>query len=420
MYKANPYLFDVAAFMLIAYWSLVGRGKGWSLSRAMRNPLVLPWMVIVATFFWATLVSGIWVPGQYYLYSLFYFLMYVEGLAVLMIVLAAPIDERAKRRLLWVALLAGTWVTFYAVLQFFGIVGTARVIPKGWEIAEEGTGIFSTLGPAYFHVGYFSVVSTLVGFSLAQSTRGPLRGVAALLTVFCTIPAVVSGARACFVALGIAISVIILRREYRRYFATWMMAVITLGLVNFFYSGSITMKRLEGERTAQPAMTRITYPLEQMASELKEHFPIMLLAGGGFYVVPKEDHWRLGYGIHNLYLRPLEQGGLPSFIASIWLWIRLGTHLGRRRPAPSATALDESFRVAMFGYFVALLMVGWAGGHFWLQMGTEHLNCFLILMLGLALTQTGEVPAEPASPPLLDDADPRDDWPTGSHRTGFA
>jgi hypothetical protein len=394
LYKLNPYLFDVAALMLVSYWFLVGRNKGWRLSLALRNPLVAPWLAVVGTFFWATIVSATWVPMRYYGYSVFYFLQYVEGLAVLLIVLAAPIDERAKRRLLWVALLGGTWVAFYAALQFFGIVGTARVIPKGMEISLEGTGIFSTLAPTYFHAGFFSVVSTLVGFAVLQSSRGLLRPVAAVLTLFCTIPAVVSGTRAAFLALGIALFAVVLQREHRRYIATWMMAALVLGTVNFFYSGSITMDRIEGYRPVASVHDRILGPLVQIAEEMEEHFPIMAIAGGGFYVVPIGDRWRMGYGIHNLYLRPLEQGGVASFIASIWLWIRLGTHLRRRRQTPSVSALDEHFRIAMFGYFVALLIVGWAGGFFWLQGGTEHLNSYLILMLGLALSETGESPTE--------------------------
>jgi hypothetical protein len=404
MYKLNPYLFNIAALMLISYWLLVGRAKGWQLSLALRNPLAMPWLVIVGTFLWATIVSATWVPFQYYRYSLFYFLEYVVGLAVLLIVLAAPLDERAKRRLLWVALFAGTWVAFYAVLQVVGVAGTARVIPKGWEVAEEGTGIISTLGVSYFHAGWFSVISTLVGLTLVQSSRGPLRVVAAVLTLVCTIPAAVSGARAAFMALGIALFLVAIRREYRRHLATWVMAALALGVITFFYSESLTRERYERHDDTQ---SRILQGPRGIVKVMKEHFPIMPIAGGGFYVVPHGNHWRVGYGIHNLYLRPLEQGGVPSFIASIWLWIRLGTHLGRRQRTPSANALDEHFRAAMFAYFVSLLMAGWAGGHFWLQFNTEHLNSFLILMLGLALSETGGSPAEPdPSPPVYERPQP--------------
>jgi hypothetical protein len=58
----------------------------------------------------------------------------------------------------------------------------------------------------------------------------------------------------------------------------------------------------------------------------------------------------------------------------------------------------------MFGYFVALLIVGWAGGFFWLQGGTEHLNSYLVLMLGLALTETGDSQAgqDSSGPPDAD------------------
>lgn len=396
-YKVNPYLFDVAAMLLFSYWLLLGRAKGWQLSRALRNPLAVPWLVIVATFFWATAVSATWVPTKHYVYSLFYFGKYVEGLIVFLIILAAPLDELAKRRLLWVGLLGGAWVAFYAVLQFFDIVGTARVIPKGFEITEEGRGIFSTLGTTYFHAGWFGVISTLVGLTLFVDSRGLARLVALFLTPFCAIPAIVSGTRAAFFGLGVATFSIAIRREYRRYLGTWLLALLVAGFANFFYGQSITMQRIERIEASygrQSPRARLITPLGQIVEEMQEHFPIMAIAGGGFYTVPRGDNWRHGYGIHNIYLRPLEQAGILSFIASIWLWVRLGAHLGRGRPMPSANALDERFRVAMFGFFVALLVVGWGGQTFWLDHGTEHLGIYMILLLGLALTGTGGPSAE--------------------------
>jgi hypothetical protein len=394
-YKVNPYLFDIAAVTLFFYWLLVGRSKGWRLSLALRNPLALPWLVIVATFLWATLVSATWVPAEHFVYSAFYFVKYVEGLIVLLIFLAAPIDEQAKRRLLCVALLGGTWVAFYSLLQFFGVVGTARLIPKGFDITLEGTGIYSTLGSTYFHAGWFGVMSTLVGVALFIGSRGPLRLVALVLTPFCTIPAVVSGARAAFYGLGIALFSIAIRRQYRRYLGTWLLALLVAGFANFFYSQSITMQRIEereGLRGSAPQ--RIVRPVVTLVEGMREHFPIMVIAGGGFYVVPRHGKWRHGYGVHNVFLRPLEQAGVLCLIASIWMWIRLGTHLGRGWQKPSANALDESFRVAMFGFFVALLVVGWSGQTFWLDHGTEHLGSYMILLLGLALTETGGPSAE--------------------------
>jgi len=396
-YKVNPYLFDVAAVMLFCYWLLVGRAKGWRLSLALRNPLVLPWLVIVGTFFWATLVSATWVPTKHYAYSLFYFAKYVEGLAVLLIVLAAPLDERAKRRLLWVALLGGTWVAFYAVLQFFGIVGTTRVIPKGFEVLQEGKGIFSTLGTTYFHAGWFSVISTLIGVTIFVNGRGLARLAALVITPFCAIPAVVSGTRAALFGLGIATFVFATGRETRRYLGTWVLGMFLAASINFFYSQSITMQRIERiEETGgrQSPQGRLINPLGQIVGEMTEHFPIMAIAGGGFYVVPRHGKWRHGYGIHNIFVRPLEQAGILSFVASIWLWIRLGTHLGRRRRTPAANALDERFRFAMFSFFVALLVVGWGGQTFWLDHGTEHLGSYMVLLFGLALTETGGPLAE--------------------------
>ncbi len=399
MYKANPYLFDVSSISLILYWVFRGRFRGWTLS--MKNSMVAPWVAIVATFTWATVVSGVWLPLDKFQFSVWYLGTYFQGLLVLLIFLAAPITEHDKRKLMWVVLLGGTWCSFVAILQVFGIVGTARTIPKGWEIAIEGNGIVSTLGPAYFHAGFFSVITTLVGVALFGASRGAARWLAAALAVMCAVPATVAGTRAAFLALVIGVGVVVFNsREYRKSIGMWIFALLFVVTVNLFYAGSLTKYRTSEKfgpgQYQEEATSRIQGIFPQIWMELKEH-PVMVLAGGGFYVVPIGDRWRVGYGIHNLFLLPLEQGGIGALLASFWFWWRLGTCLGRRRPNPTESALDVHMRGALFGYFVALMVVGWAGGHFWMKAGTEHLNSYLILMLGFALTETGRGSMEPTT-----------------------
>lgn len=162
--------------------------------------------------------------------------------------------------------------------------------------------------------------------------------------------------------------------------------------VNLFDAGSLTEYRTSQKfapgQYQEEASSRIQGILPQLFAEMKEH-PVMPVAGRGFYVVSKEGRWRIGYGIHNPFLLPFEQAGIAAFLASLWLWWRLGTRLGRRRPGPNESPIDVHVRGALFGYFIALMVVGWAGGHFWMKGATEHLNSYLILMLGLALTETG-------------------------------
>jgi hypothetical protein len=391
MYKANPYLFDVSSVLLIAYWALRGRLRGWTLS--MENPIVAPWLLVVATFTWATVVSAVWLPLDKFQFSVWYLGTYLQGLLVLLIFVSVPLTEKDKRSLMWVALLGGTWCASVAVLQVFGIVGTARTIPKGWDIAIEGNGIVSTLGPAYFHAGFFSVITTLIGVALFGASRGAARWLAAGLAVLCAVPATVAGTRAAFLALVISVGVVVVNsREYRQSVGMWVFALFFVVSVNLFYAGSLTQYRtsqkFEPGQYQEEATDRIQGVLPQLWAEVKEH-PVMPVAGGGFYVVSKEGRWRIGYGIHNLFFLPFEQAGIAAFLGALWLWWRLGTRLGRRRPGPNESALDVHVRGALFGYFVALMIVGWAGGHFWMKGSTEHLNSYLILMLGLALTETG-------------------------------
>jgi hypothetical protein len=392
-YKANPYLFDLAFLNLVAYWLVAGRVRGWKVS-LRSNPILPPWTAVTLCFVFATLVAGTWVPANHYIKSLWYCLKYVEGYLALLIAFSAPIDERAKRGLLWVALLGGTWVAFYAVLQLAGVVSTVRVIPRGTEILPEGFGIYSTLGVSYLHSGFFGLLSALVGLAVFQSSRGAARVAAAILAPFAAIPAVVSGARAAFLGLLISLGVLAFQPQYRTRLATYLMGGVLAAVIAFTWAQGVTKARSDTDRGERSAVYRVLHGPRTIAALVEEHGPLLLLAGGGFMVVPLHGVWRAGFGVHNIHLLPLEQAGVGAFVAALWLWVRTGTRLGRRPRDGSATPLDEQLRLTMFAFFVAVVVVGLSGSSFWVFSFNEHFAFYEVLALGLGMTTTGAAGAE--------------------------
>lgn len=382
--RLNPRLFDVAGFLLAAYWLVAGWRIDW------RHPLLAPWLTITAIFTMAALASALFLPRNLWLYSVFFMLKYLEGAIVLVIFLSAPLDERTKRRLLWVALIGGTWVAFYAVLQLVGIASTTRVLPTGIEIERFEEGVYSTLGPTYFHAGQFGILSALVGFTLIRSGRGAGRLAAGLLAPFAAIPAIVSGSRAGLVGLGLAAGLLVIQRQYRSHLGTYVVAAFLAIAFNIVFSMSLTKERLDDTvDTENTVVARLMKGPRTLEWALDEHGPRLVAMGGGFYVVPLGGHWRIGYGNHNIYLFPLEQAGLFAFVAALVLWLRLGISLWRFPSRQDAVDLDRHFSRAMLAYLGALLVIGLAGQVFWLGFGTEHLTFYQLLLFGLALVPTG-------------------------------
>ena len=118
---------------------------------------------------------------------------------------------------------------------------------------------------------------------------------------------------------------------------------------------------------------------------------LLPLIGGGFYVVPhtlgSSLHYRVGYGIHNGYLFPLEQGGVLAFVLFIAFLVICFKQL--RIMKCSMIHQDASFAMGMWLYFVILLLRNWVGGPLWLSVGSENFGTFLVLLIILACKPTG-------------------------------
>jgi hypothetical protein len=392
-HRVNPRLFDVAAVWLLFYWFFFGRSRGWRMD--LGNAVVKPWIWITVFYGLATFASALFIPREIYFFSLFYYAKYLEGLAVILVVSSAPLDERERRGLLKVALAGGIWVSAVAVLQYAGVLSTTRYLPDGEEIPMYAHGIYSTLGWTYFHVGMYSVATCLIGFALFSAARSAFERQFALAgTLACVIPAIISGSRAGLLALGFSLLLVVFRSRFRRRFLSYALLGMVLLMGAFFYLSSITKERLETGRGGSVA-ERLMHGPNTLVGALAFNGPKLLLVGGGFYVVPlplsgnslyakSAIKYRKGYGNHNIFFFPLEQAGIGAFVAAIWFWVATRKALAKAVARSRPGSLDEAFADSMRVYLVAMLIVGFAGQVFWLGFGTEHFTIYQVILFVLA------------------------------------
>jgi hypothetical protein len=403
-HRLNPRLFDIAAFFLIPYWLFIGMRKGWKLN--LSNPIMKLWFWIVIFFGVATTVSILWIPFSIYLYSLFYFWRYLLGLIVLLIVASVPWDERSKRKLLWVALAGGTWVTLIAIFQFAGVLSTKRNLPTGEEISLSAHGIYSTLGVTYWHIGMFSVLSFIIGIALVRTeTKVHIKLLLIFLTCFCSIPAFISGSRSGLFGITICAAMLVMRKGFKNIIGGLLICIFILGIGNYFYSASGTKERMEQETKNTTIARLLTGPI-MLYKAISYHGPKLFLAGGGFYVVPlPKEHtssgsedlkYRKGYGNHNIFLFPLEQAGVVPFVLALVMWLVILRRLRLLFKSPMPTGMTASLARSMFIYVIALLIVGVGGQVFWLGFGTENFIFYQMIMFLIATSPTDEMFVETA------------------------
>jgi hypothetical protein len=313
-------------------------------------------------------------------------------------VAAAPLSEDQQAKLLWVALLGGAWVSVYALLQYVGLVSTARYLPTGVEIPMFKQGIYSSLGIGLYHLGMFSVLSCLIGFTVVLCTkRGSAKIAAVCITVLSAIPAMISGSKAGFVGIGAGLFLVMLQKGYRRRFGLYILLLIVIIPLAFLFTGSLGRERLVKGSGGTP-LQRLVMGFDSLADTYRVHGVKLLMVGGGFYVVPVRVgsyvgsgplRYRIGYGNHNIFLFPLEQAGIGAFVAAFWLWVSVARAFKRRLKIRGQSEFTTAFASSMRAYFIVLMVVGLGGEVFFLGFGTEHFTVYQLILFILA---TGRSP----------------------------
>jgi hypothetical protein len=417
MDRLNPRLFDLVA-VAGGYILLFQSGN---LRRARNNPIFRRWMWLMIWFsVCAAIWAALWLPwGPAGKYSVYFALKYIEGLFCIYLVAAIPLSPAQKHRLHWMIVIGGIVVASYAVLEKMR-GQTVRFITEGKEITRaEGT-LFSCLGPTYFHVATFSVLSCAMTFALANRypaslTKMFLYGTALVVGW----PAVFCGSR---VGLGMLLIVLagvffFMERTRLTLLLSGTMAVLAVG--SMFSSEEFVEKSAEMSRSVDRLLgsesshggansigARLSMGMDGLLGGEGDSYSWqgkrLPLFGGGFYAVPHSSSgriikYRTGYGVHNAYLFAYEQAGIiGAVLAGLFVYTTIRTLLKMIR-APGET--DRQFALGAWCLTLAFIPAAWFGQIFWRGFGTENFNTYLLIILTLAATHT--TVAQPRRPAMV-------------------
>ena len=402
-FRANPRLFDIAS-ILGFFFVLPGLRRTEPLPRLFRW-----WAAIVVWFvFCAALWASVWLPwaaaGKF---SVFYAIRYIQGLFVLYLVASIPLDARQKRLLHYMVVIGGIVVAIYAIPEHLR-GGTVRQLTEEKELRYSAGELFSCLGPTYFHIAMFGALSCAMALSLVALPRAPIaRWSIIFVAFFVAWPSLFCGARAGLLGVGLVILVglIFIKPLRTRLTAIALGAGLMLGLGVL---GEMTLEEVAGKSygfqrlvgieergrgnvIAGRIMTGVDFITGKNADLYEWQGWRLPVFGGGFYAVPRlqadgELYYRRGYGIHNVYAFPLEQGGVVAFVLFFGFLIACFKDLRKMTKLPGSE--DQAFALGAWVFFLALLIVAWGGQVFWRGFGTENFNAYILVLLVLATKRT--------------------------------
>lgn len=391
MDRINPRLFDV--MVIIGVLFVLPR-----LRRKVRPPQEFYiWALIVAIYVVCALVYVVvLLPPEYGEYSLFFAGEYLEGLLAIYMALKIPLSLEQKASVMWAITFGGIYVATYSIYQYFTTSAGGEIeIAPGKFVHYFRPILTGPLSYNYFQIAQFSSLCAIVTLCLMQLVRRPASkwGVL-LLSLFVGWPLLFSGSRT---GLGLLVISMIIGFLFVRG-AKWrtLVVVLALGVVMTVTDTPIdvsglqeseTFSRLsESERTGNSIESRLSLMFRFDVNRYKWGY-LMPLIGSGFYVAPAQEgslyRYRVGYGIHNTFLFPLEQGGLSAAILFIVFLIATMRKLnGVRRHGLES---DRALAIAALSYMLASLPAYLGGQIFWVGFGTGHFNALLVIVLLLAV-----------------------------------
>jgi membrane-associated phospholipid phosphatase len=401
--RINPRLFDVATLLGLVF-IMPGVRRGSPVPRLFEW-----WFAIVVWFvFCAMLWALAWFPWQEAgRFSLFYGARYLQGLLVIYLALRIPLSPRQKRCLHYAVVAGGVFVALYAIPEYVHR-GVVRQIAGGKVVNLMPGTLLGPLGTTYSHISGVSALAFAMSLALLVGSRAR-RGQWLLLAIALLVawPGLVCGSRSGLLALGFVffVALVYIPRLRTKMIKVGIVAVLLVGLLDIqmpslkdIMSLSRTIDRLmsiEESGTHDTIMERIgvgSGNIQGYTLDIYEwqswRLPIF---GGGFYAVPVlrdgRLRYRVGYGIHNGYLFPFEQGGAVAFMLFIGFLVVCFKSLCRMKR--SLIPEDAAFATGIWLFFLPLLVSTWFGAPTWQGEGMVNFSTCVLLMLMLACRGTG-------------------------------
>lgn len=401
--RLNPRPFDIMLFINFAYNLFFTKNN---LSVLKINIIYNIWFKITIFFSICAIFWWFELPKEIGSYSLYYSFKYIEGLIAIYLFVAKPLSNKQLKVLINLSIFGGIWIALATYLQVLGVLKIVRYLPNGQMVPNMVGAYYSTLGTAYQHTGMMSVITFCLVISKYKQSKNIVQSIIYIaISLFVLSPALIAGSRAALIGIFAVVGLSIVTG--RKKINILLLVIVTIIVLYFFLpftnkSDSIFMsvKRWEeftsgssllGSNQTNSVVGRLLLGPDSIISVFNATGLIMLIFGAGFYVAPNivdgVFSYRIGYGNHNIFLFPLEQGGIIAFFLSIILFIKLFGILRKGFICHEHTEDEKIIISAIFLYYIIFLIVGFAGQIFWFISGLENFVVYEMIMFSLAVSR---------------------------------
>lgn len=375
--RLNPRLLDVVFVIGVLLYAI---NKG---VRNEINQVYVRWRRIVLWFLICAIISAIiMLPSSYRLFCLLAALRYIESLILIKIVLSMPIDKKTVFHAAYLGLLLDS---VYCIFQY-GHPTVRELSPGNYVTVEYLTGPLSN---SYFEISQLLPLAVILVLSLAEDIKFSklTRAFYQVSSILMCWPLLFTGSRTGLLLGIISLMVYLFTRQKKNF-----VLILMLGVISFFI-----VSRFDKEKSDMYTITRAMTLEEEEKDSFDERLEVsrmfdfesydnalmMPIFGAGFDVAPIKGNYRVDYGVHSMYLYPLEQSGIMGFVLFIlFLGFCLKYFYKNRKVNPLV--------MGTFAYLVAMMITGIGAHNFWREFTSGNVNTFIVLVFCLAFKFSNE------------------------------
>lgn len=368
--RISPRLQDfVFLFGIILY--------GKSLFATEKSLIYKKWSRIVGWFLCCSILSCIILLGDAYrLFSLLAALKYVEGLFIIKIALSVKKDNG-------IILYAAFWGLILDSLYCVYQLNNPQYIEKDNGVLALAP-LSGPLSSSYFEISQLIPLASVLVLALLVQSEKPrlLKIIMGAITILNCWPLLFTGSRTgLFLGAISLLSFVILNKSKLAVPIVVAAAAATMIVIDkewedselYTISRAIDLEEEEKDSIDERIGVATGFDFKRYDNAIFIPF-----IGAGFDIAPVNGVARVDYGVHSMYLYPLEQAGIIGFVFFISFLLSSFKLLNRRRK-------DDVLSRAAFSYLVAMLVVGIGAHNFWREFSSGNINTFIVFVFCLAV-----------------------------------
>lgn len=381
--KANPRLFDL----------VIGIGLCLFFDRIKKpnNPILAYWALIVL---WFSIVVVLHLliystPWEYERFSLYFLFEYYKELLVVVLLLSVPRSDYNVETIMSAIICAGLFVSIYCFFEL--TLGSSEITISSGAVLKKGDGL--VWGPytgSYFEIAVFLPISAGICLCKALVGSAQKRNTFLFLSIAISWPIFFTGSRTAIFLWAMTVLLIIFMASRKNITAVLflsitgvMVYVLTSNYLPQFDVSQIgTISRMQGIEEyggSNSIYERVVSFLNFDASNYDRE--TIYILGSGFYISPIDNHYRIGFGVHNIYLFPLEQAGIIGLLLFLLFLAKVFTTLSKSIAITRRGSVEYWFCVTVAIYIASSLVIGMSGHTFWRGFSTYNINSLRILLI---------------------------------------